>query len=102
MQSEKKLAVLIDADNASVAQLQKKPISTKTVNFITQCIQESANESGQALLSSLGSLLVKKKPDFDSRNYGYSQLSKLLRAIECFEVGGAGTHVWVKDKKVES
>ncbi len=87
---------------ATSAQLQKKPISTKTVNFISQCIQESANESGQALLSPLGSLLIKKKPDFDSRNYGYSQLSKLLRAIERFEVGGAGTHVWVKDKKVES
>jgi uncharacterized protein (TIGR00288 family) len=83
------------------AQPQTKPIPTKTVNFIAQCIQESANESGQALLAPLGSLLIKKKPDFDSRNYGYSQLSKLLRAIERFEVGGAGAHVWVKDKKVE-
>ena len=68
------------------------------MNFIAQCIQESANESGQAQLSTLGSLLVKKRPDFDSRNYGYSQLSKLLRAIERFEIGGAGAHVWVKDK----
>ena len=79
-------------------QSQKKPISAKAVNFIAQCIQESANESGQAQLSTLGSLLVKKRPDFDSRNYGYSQLSKLLRAIERFEIGGAGAHVWVKDK----
>ena len=83
------------------AQPQTKPIPTKTVNFIAQCIQESANESGQALLSHLGALIIKKKPDFDSRNYGYSQLSKLLRVIERFEVGGAGAHVWVKDKKVE-
>ena len=80
---------------------QTKKIPAKTVDFIAQCIEESANESGQALLSPLGSLLVKKKPDFDSRNYGYSQLSKLLRAIERFEIGGAGTHVWVKDKKGE-
>jgi uncharacterized protein (TIGR00288 family) len=80
---------------------QTKPIPTEMVNFIAQCIQESANESGQALLAPLGSLLIKKKPDFDSRNYGYSQLSKLLRAIERFEIGGAGTHVWVKDKNGE-
>ena len=86
---------------ASLTQPQTKPIPAKTVNFIAQCIQESANESGQALLAPLGSLLIKKKPDFDSRNYGYSQLSKLLCAIERFEVGGAGTHVWVKDKKGE-
>jgi uncharacterized protein (TIGR00288 family) len=82
-------------------QPQTKKIPAKTVDFIAQCIEESANESGQALLSPLGSLLVKKKPDFDSRNYGYLQLSKLLRAIERFEIGGAGTHVWVKDKKGE-
>ena len=87
---------------ATSAQPQKKPISTKTVNFIAQCIQESANESGQALLAPLGSILIKKKPEFDSRNYGYQKLSKLLRAINRFEVGGAGTHVWVKDKKEES
>ena len=86
---------------ASLTQPQTKPIPAKTVNFIAQCIQESANESGQALLAPLGSLLIKKKPDFDSRNYGYSQLSKLLRAIERFEIGGAGNHVWVKDKKGE-
>lgn len=86
---------------SSAVQPPKKPISDKTVNFIAQCIQESANESGQSLLGHLGSLLIKKKPDFDSRNYGYSQLSKLLRAIDRFEVGGAGAHVWVKDKKAE-
>lgn len=80
----------------------KKTISPKTVQFIAQCIQESANENGLSLLGPLGSLLIKKKPDFDSRNYGYSQLSKLLRAINRFEVGSAGGHVWVKDKKVES
>ena len=101
------LPVLEQSNNAGKAaaastQPQKKPISDKTVSVIAQCIQESANESGQALLSPLGSLLIKKKPDFDSRNYGYSQLSKLLRAINRFEVGGAGTHVWVKDKKEES
>ena len=38
---------------------------------------------------------------FDSRNYGYSQLSKMLRAIPRFEVGGAGAHVWVKDKEAK-
>lgn len=86
---------------SSTMQPQKRSVPAKTVNFIAQCIQESANESGQALLGPLGSLLIKKKPDFDSRNYGYSQLSRLLRAVDRFEVGGAGAHVWAKDKKVD-
>lgn len=86
---------------AQVQQPQKKPVSTKTVNFLVQCIQESSGEGGQSQLSALGSLISKKRPDFDSRNYGYSQLSKMLRAIPRFEVGGAGGHVWVKDKEAK-
>lgn len=34
--------------------------------------------------------------------YGYPQLSRLLRAIPRFEVGGAGVHVGVKDKEARS
>ena len=88
----------VTKSSAAITQPQRKPISSKSVNFIAQCIQEAANENGQCPLGSLGSLLNKKKPDFDSRNWGYSQLSKLLRAIDRFEVGGTGVHVWVKDK----
>ena len=87
--------------SAADAQTQRKPISDKNVRFLAQCILESSGESGQSSLSSLGSMISKKRPDFDSRNYGYSQLSKLLRAIPRFEVGGDGTHVWVKDKEAK-
>ena len=86
---------------AQVQQQQKKPVSAKTVRFLAQCILESSGESGQSQLSTLGSMIGKKRPDFDSRNYGYSQLSKMLRAIPRFEVGGAGSHVWVKDKEAK-
>lgn len=82
-------------------QQQKKPVSAKTIRFLSQCILESSGESGQSQLSSLGSMISKKRPDFDSRNYGYSQLSKMLRSISRFEVGGAGSHVWVKDKEAK-
>ena len=86
---------------AQVQQPQKKPVSAKTIRFLAQCILESSGESGQSQLSTLGSMIGKKRPDFDSRNYGYSQLSKMLRAIPRFEVGGAGAHVWVKDKEAK-
>ena len=64
-------------------------------------IQEASGEGGQSQLSALGSMISKKRPDFDSRNYGYSQLSKMLRSIPRFEVGGTGGHVWVKDKEAK-
>ena len=76
----------------------KKPVSAKTVNFIAQCISELASDDGCCALSGLGSLLSKNRPDFDSRNYGYSQLSKLLRSIDRFDVTGSGGSLSVKDK----
>ncbi len=82
-------------------QTQSKHVPDRTVNFLAQCIMESSGEGGQSQLSALGSIIGKKRPDFDSRNYGYSQLSKLLRAIPRFEVGGTGGHVWVKDKEAK-
>ena len=75
----------------------KKPVSAKTVNFIAQCISELAGDDGRCALSGLGSLLSKNRPDFDSRNYGYSQLSKLLRSIDRFEVTGSGGCLSVRD-----
>lgn len=80
---------------------KKKPISDKNVRFIAQCIAESSGESGQCSLSALGSMIVKKSPDFDSRNFGFSQLSKLLRAIPRFEVCAAGSNTLVKDKEAK-
>lgn len=76
----------------------KKPVSAKTVKFIAQCISELAGDDGRCALSGLGSLLSKNRPDFDSRNYGYSQLSKLLRSIDRFDVTGSGGSLSVKDK----
>ena len=90
-----------EAAPSQAQQQQKKPVSAKTIRFLAQCILESSGESGQSQLSTLGSMIGKKRPDFDSRNYGYSQLSKMLRAIPRFEVGGAGSHVWVKDKEAK-
>lgn len=76
----------------------KKSVSAKTVKFIAQCISELAGDDGRCALSGLGSLLSKNRPDFDSRNYGYSQLSKLLRSIDRFEVTGSGGSLSVKDR----
>ncbi|MFQ6609997.1 MAG: OST-HTH/LOTUS domain-containing protein, partial [Fidelibacterota bacterium] len=33
-----------------------------------------------------GSLLQKKQPNFDSRNYGYQKLTPLIKSIHKFEV----------------
>ena len=100
-EAESGLASKDSAIGDKTAEQQKKQISAKTMNFLVQCIQETSGESRQCILSTLGTMISKKRPDFDSRNYGYNQLSKLLRAIPRFEVGGTGAHIWVKDKEAK-
>jgi uncharacterized LabA/DUF88 family protein len=46
----------------------------------------SDEETGWAHLGQVGTILTQKKPDFDSRNYGYSKLRDLLKASKHFEV----------------
>ena len=51
-------------------------------------------------MGKLGNLLLKKKPDFDPRNYGFSKLSKLIRALDRFEIvpqGEENTEFYVRD-----
>lgn len=64
----------------------KKVPSAQTIAFIAQCIAETSNENGWSNLSPLGTLLIKNRPEFDSRNYGYAKLSKFLQSIDRFEV----------------
>ncbi len=56
------------------------------LNLIGGAVDDASDDTGWAHLGEVGSNLTKKKPDFDSRNYGYSRLSSLLEASRHFEV----------------
>lgn len=61
-------------------------MDTRLVNILRNGVSEYADDDGWALLGSAGSLIKRQYPDFDSRNYGYSTLTKLIEASELFEV----------------
>ena len=73
--------------------------------LIAQSVEDLADEDGYAYLGDLGTLLIKKQPDFDSRNYGYAKLSKFIAALNGFEIDERhnakyqGTQVFVRNKK---
>jgi hypothetical protein len=56
------------------------------VELVGGAVDDALEESGWAHLGAVGSILNKKEPDFDSRNYGYSKLSDLLEASNHFEL----------------
>lgn len=56
------------------------------VNLITSSINDITDEDGWAFLGELGSLMLKKRPDFDPRNYGYAKLLPLIKSLDKFEI----------------
>ena len=55
------------------------------VSLITSSINDIADENGWAFLGELGNLLLKKRPDFDPRNYGFEKLLLLIKSLGYYE-----------------
>ena len=61
-------------------------ITNKEINLITSSINDLSDEEGWALLGDVGSLIQKKRPNFDARNYGFEKLTPLIKSIGNFEI----------------
>jgi uncharacterized LabA/DUF88 family protein len=63
---------------------KEKPQSTTNkalTKLIVASIHDLAEEDGWVFLGTLGNLILKKQPDFDSRNYGHKKLLDLIKTI---------------------
>ena len=45
-----------------------------------------SDEEGWAFLGDVGSLLQKKQPNFDARNYGFEKLTPLIKSTQKFDI----------------
>ncbi len=61
-------------------------ITPKVIKLISSTISDVADEDGWAFLGDVGSLLQKKQPNFDSRNYGFQKLTPMINSINKFEI----------------
>jgi uncharacterized LabA/DUF88 family protein len=61
-------------------------ITAKDIKLIAATITDLSDEDGWAFLGDVGSLLQKKKPNFDPRNYGFQKLTPLINSIDKFEI----------------
>lgn len=79
-------------------------IDQELVNLIKDSIEEISDDSGWAFLGTLGSFIIKKRTDFDPRNYGFPKLYPLIKSIGAFEieerVAGENNirHIYLKNK----
>src|SRR5690606_9901722 len=73
-----------DPDTKTDDSLEK--ITTEDINLISTTISDLSDEDGWAFLGDVGSLLLKKQPNFDPRNYGFEKLTPLIKSIGRFEL----------------
>jgi len=65
---------------------ESEKITPKVIRLIATTISDLADEDGWAFLGDVGSLLQKKQPNFDSRNYGFEKLTRMINATNKFEI----------------
>lgn len=61
-------------------------ITAKEIKLIATTINDLSDDEGWAFLGDVGSLLQKKQPNFDPRNYGFQKLTPLIKATGKFEI----------------
>ena len=71
-------------------QTSSSPAPEEIVELIAESVEDLCEEDGLAHMGKLGNLLLKKQPDFDPRNYGFSKLSKRLGALDRCQIGPQG------------
>jgi len=81
--------VVVSKKNASTKSAAKPAVdkvNKEAVKLIASSINDLADENGWAFLGDVGNLLIKKQPNFDSRNFGFQKLTHLIKSISQFEI----------------
>ncbi|MBO9703177.1 MAG: NYN domain-containing protein [Sporocytophaga sp.] len=101
-------------DTYNITQKASKPkskgeplskVDAETIKMIIESVNDLADESGWTFLANLGNFIIKKKPDFDPRNYGFPKLLPLIKNINKFHIDERDTgvnnirHIYLKLKE---
>lgn len=79
-------------------------VPNDVIELISTSVADLADDNGWAFLGDVGNLLLKKKPDFDPRNYGYLKLTPLIKILKDFEIDQRETgkphikHIYIRNK----
>ncbi|HWS43179.1 MAG TPA: OST-HTH/LOTUS domain-containing protein, partial [Pseudoflavonifractor sp.] len=83
----------------------QKSVPADIVDLIADSLESITDEDGYAFMGELGNLLLKKQPDFDPRNFGFSKLTTLVKSLDRFEIDARQTsaphvkHIYLRDKQ---
>ncbi len=87
--AQKSKAAAEPAVSGAADPVRKKPESTELERVTEQLkviVEENSDDDGWAHLGTVGTILIKRSPDFDVRNFGYFKLTPFIQSLGCFEV----------------
>lgn len=79
-------------------------IDPSIIRLFRDSVSDLEDENGWTFLGELGNLLLKKKPDFDPRNFGFPKMLPLIKSMNAFEIdvreSGKNNikHIFIKKK----
>lgn len=86
------------------APAQEPDPQTIVRKLIASSISDLADENGWAFLGDVGNLILKKQPDFDPRNYGFTKLTPMIKSFD-FEIDERESgqnnirHIYIRNRK---
>jgi len=90
--------LFLDPEQKNSSSNSKKPKNiksdTKLINLLRQAVDAIEDGDGWAALGPIGSH-ISNKTSFDCRNYGFSNLSNLFKAIDLFEIKRDADNLYV-------
>jgi len=84
---------------------EKKQIPDDIIKLIADSVADLTEDEDGVFMGELGTLLIKKQPDFDCRNFGFRSLTAMIKSIDRFGVELRQTsdphikHPYVRDKE---
>jgi len=61
-------------------------ITPDVIRLLKNSVTDAADDDGWAFLGDVGSLIIKKQPNFDARNFGFEKLTPLFKSLHQFEL----------------
>ncbi len=80
----KNQAQQVDEKSQNKSSIDK--VTPKLIKLISTTIDDLSDDDGWAFLGDLGSLLQKKQPNFDPRNFGFQKLTPFIDSLGKFEI----------------
>lgn len=80
-------------------------ITPKVIQFLKNSVNDVSDDDGWAFMGDVGSLILKKQPNFDARNFGFQKLTPLFKSLPQFEIeqrdktSGRFKLIYVRNKK---